>query len=712
MSLYSTYWYRVADIKPSLRRHVVLHRHVYRNENWYVLQDPSSGRQHRFNTNAYLVISLMDGQRTVAAIWDAASALLGDQVPSQDEIIRLLSQLHSIDVLQSSVPPDTQELFQRQSMQRGKWKQRFKNPFALRFPLLDPDRFLVKWMPLVRPLFSWSGLLIWFLFVGTAVVLAALHWPELSQNMADRVFTPENLLLLWCVYPAVKLLHELGHAFATRIWGGEVHEMGLMLLAFTPIPYVEASSSAAFPDKRRRMAVAAAGMAVELFVAAAALFIWLNVESGQVSTIAYNIMLVGGISTLLFNGNPLLRYDGYYILADWIEIPNLGQRSTRYLGYLLQRYLFGVTDAASPVTSKGEPLWFVAYGIISFCYRLLVLALLALFISSKFFFVGVLIALWAICTQIIVPAIRNSYSFFQSVAGRRKRTRFVTASLLSAVLTLIMLFVVPAPLRTRAEGVVSLPEHSRVRAGTDCFIADLLAEDGQAVAVGDPLIRCVDPYIEAEARVLKANVEEVRAQYNAEPLQSRVQREILKDKKNAAQADLTRTLERMNELTIRSPGQGLLVLPDAKNLAGRFVKQGDLLGYIVGAGRSSVLVVVRQDDIALVRERTRGVELRLAGSLDTLLTTTVNREIPAASEYLPSPVLGTGGGGKIAVAPGDPQGTQTLRKTFQLEFNYPFKMGQVRIGERVYALFDHGYEPLGLQWYRCLRQLFLRQFHV
>ena len=396
MSLYSTYWYRVADIKPQLRSHTRLYRHIYRGQTWYVLQDPSSNRQHRFNKIAYFIIGLMDGERTVAEIWNAATEALEDEAPTQDEIIQLLGQLHSADVMQSDIPPDTDELFQRQEKHRGKWKQRLTNPFALRFPLVDPDRFLVRWMHLVKPFIGRIGFLIWLLIVGSAVILAARNWPELTRNMADRILKPENLLILWLVYPVVKLLHELAHAFATRIWGGEVHEMGIMLLALTPIPYVEASASATFPDKRRRMAVAAAGMAIELLVASLALFLWLSIESGRVSTIAYNVMLIGGVSTLLFNGNPLLRFDGYYILADWIEIPNLAQRSTRYLGYLLQRYLFGIEEASSPVTVDGERPWFIIYGIAAFFYRLFVLAALALFVSSKFFFVGVLIALWAL----------------------------------------------------------------------------------------------------------------------------------------------------------------------------------------------------------------------------------------------------------------------------------------------------------------------------
>jgi len=712
MSLYSTYWYRVADIKPQLRSHTRLYRHIYRGQTWYVLQDPSSNRQHRFNKTAYFVIGLMNGERTVAEIWTAATEALEDDAPTQDEVIQLLAQLHSADVMQSDIPPDTDELFQRQEKHRGKWKQRLTNPFALRFPLVDPDRFLVRWMHLVKPFIGRIGFLIWLLIVGSAIILAARNWPELTHNMADRILKPENLLILWLVYPVVKLLHELAHAFATRIWGGEVHEMGIMLLALTPIPYVEASASATFPDKRRRMAVAAAGMAIEILVASLALFIWLSIESGRVSTIAYNVMLIGGVSTLLFNGNPLLRFDGYYILADWIEIPNLAQRSTRYLGYLLQRYPFGIEEASSPVTVDGERPWFIIYGIAAFFYRLFVLAALALFVSSKFFFVGVLIAIWALCTQIILPAVRNSSRLYNSIGGRRKRRRFVIASLSMGTAAAILLFVVPTPLTTRAQGVVSLPEYSRIRAGTDCFITDILVPSNSIVQTGDSLIRCEDPYLMAEVNVLEANLEEAQARYTAEPMQSRVQRDILKEELLSVTADVGRARERLTEFIMRSPNQGLFILPGSDNLPGRFVTQGALLGYIMGASDSTVVVVVSQSDIALVRERTKSVELRLAGNIKKIFATAVDRHVPAASDRLPSPVLGTAGGGTIPVAPDDPRKVQTLKKTFQFEFKLPLAKEQVKIGERVYALFDHGYEPIALQWYRSIRQLFLRQFHV
>ncbi|MCZ7598750.1 MAG: hypothetical protein M5U09_14805 [Gammaproteobacteria bacterium] len=185
-------------------------------------------------------------------------------------------------------------------------------------------------LPLARVLFSVWGMLFWFAFVGGSAVLAFVHWPELTRNLVDRVLAGENLLVLLVTFPLVKLLHEFGHAYAARIHGGEVHEVGIMFLILMPIPYVDATSSSAFASRYKRALVGSAGMLTELFVAAVALHVWLGVQSGMVSAIAYNTMVIAGVSTLLFNANPLIRFDGYYILSDLVEIPNPGTRSTRY----------------------------------------------------------------------------------------------------------------------------------------------------------------------------------------------------------------------------------------------------------------------------------------------------------------------------------------------------------------------------------------------
>ena len=341
-SLFDPSWYRVANVRPRLRDHAEFHRHHYRGERWYVLQDHTSERFHRFTPSAYQLIGLINGQRTIQQIWDLLVENNADAVPTQSEIIRLLGQLHGADVLMSDIPPDVEELFQRyQKRQSSQRWQKLKTPLAIRIPLFDPDKFLSATNGLGRLIFSKLGAALWLLVVGVALFLTLQHWPDLTENVTEKVLSPQNILLLWLSFPIVKACHEFGHAFATKAWGGEVHEMGVMLLVLMPIPYVDASAASAFREKRRRVIVGAAGMMVELFLAAIALFVWLNIEPGFARAIAYNVMLIAGISTILFNGNPLLRFDGYYIFADAVEIPNLAARSNKYITYLIQKYAFG-----------------------------------------------------------------------------------------------------------------------------------------------------------------------------------------------------------------------------------------------------------------------------------------------------------------------------------------------------------------------------------
>ena len=276
-SLFSSSWYRVAGLTPRLRSHARIHRQRYRGQIWYVLQDLSTEKFHRFSPPSYFMVGLMDGRRTIQEIWDQAMTQLGDDAPTQDQMIQLLSQLHAADVLQCDVPPDTAELFRRGEKQRRKqWQSRLFSVFSWRFPLIDPERFLQRFLPVARPLFSWAGALLWLLVVIPAVALAVMHWPDLTENIIDQVLTPQNLLVIWLLFPVLKLLHEFGHGFAVKRFGGEVHGMGIMILVLTPVPYVDASSAWSFREKWKRVVVGAAGMVVELFLASLALFVWLE----------------------------------------------------------------------------------------------------------------------------------------------------------------------------------------------------------------------------------------------------------------------------------------------------------------------------------------------------------------------------------------------------------------------------------------------------
>ncbi len=677
------------------------------------MQNHSTGKFHRFTPTANLVVGLMDGKRTLQEIWDLACTRLGDDAPTQDEVIKLLSDLHKADVLQSDAPPDIQELHQRRKQHgRTRWKQYLGNPLSLRFPLFDPEKVLHRLAPFVTPLFGWFGAALWVGTVGWALVLSGMHWTEFSENMIDQVFSGDNLFLLWFVFPMIKILHEFGHAFAVKKGGGEVHEMGIMLLVLMPIPYVEASSAAAFRDKRTRMLVGASGMLVEIFIAAIAMFAWVHFEPGFERAIAYNVILVAGVSTLLFNGNPLLRYDAYYILSDYLEIPNFGQRANEYLGYLVNHYLFGVEKVSSPVSASGERGWFIFYSIASFFYRMLIMVSIVLLIVGQFFVVGVILALWSFVSMLVLPLGKKiNYLFFSpQLETRRKRALFSTSLILFLIAGILLWL--PAPSSTIAEGVVWAPEKAQVRASVDGFIRNILVEPNQQVRQGDVLIQCEDPELNARMLVLRAQRDELHARYGALTHTNQVQADIIAEQITHVDAALELAYRHLAELEILSPADGTFVIQDVRNILGRFAQRGEILAYVTNKTSTTVRVAVRQADGDMVKKNTQRVEVRPVDRVGELIKAQIKHEVPAATDELPSMTLSLQGGGNIGLDPAKPGENKTLEKLFIFDLELPQGAQENNLGERIYVRFEHPPEPLAYQWYRDVQRIFMKKFNV
>lgn len=712
-TFFSQYWYRVAQLRLRLRSHTQIHRHRFRGRVWHVLQDHQSGRFHRLSPAAHLLVCLLNGRRSVNEAWELVGKELGDDQPSQDETIRLLSQLHQADLLRGDLPPDLDELARRSDRgQRRKLLQQIRNPLAIRIPAVDPERLLQATSWLVAPVFTRAGLLIWLLLIGWGLVLAVDHWPELTHNVVDRVLSANNLLQLLLLYPLIKLVHEFGHAYAVKRWGGEVHEIGIMLLVLMPVPYVDASTSTAFRSRWQRATVAGAGIMTEMLIAALAMMLWVQVEEGLVRALAFNTMLIAGVSTLLFNGNPLLRFDGYYVLCDLIDIPNLGTRANRYIFYLLQRYLLRIRDAQSPVSAPGERGWFVGYAISSFAYRVLIMYGIAIFLISTFMILGVVLAIWAAFTMFVVPLFKG-IRFLVTSPQLHNRRGTAFASVGGAVALLVVPFVaIPVPYATIAEGVVWLPEDAAVRTNTEGIIRSLHAEAGDTVAKGDPLATLDEPILAARIRVLEAERAELALRLDATKFVDRVQADLLRAQLRHTDASLARERERADDSTIRAPGNGRFVVMNPADLPGRFVERGALIGYVVGGDDRVVRVVVDQNDIDLVHHRTEAVTVRFVEDLGVVTSAVIEREVPAASQELPGGALGTVGGGEQAVDPTTPDGLRAFKPLFQFDLRISENFPRDTLAGHAYARFDHGAEPIAYQVYRALRQLFLRQFSV
>lgn len=705
-------WHRVGALKPKLRGHVRVHRHRYGDSSWYVVEDGASGRTHRFTPEVYLFVGLMNGERTLDDIWRQAVSQLQDDAPTQGEVISLLAQLNNADLLQTDIAPNAHEMLARYTKyEKTKRKGSFGNPLAMRLPIWDPDQFLERTLPVVRYAFTRAGALIWLTTVLFALVLIGIHWSEMTDGMSDRLLASESLLLTAMVFPVLKFFHELGHAYATKVGGGEVHEVGLMLLVFAPVPYVDASASIAFRSKWRRALVGAAGMLTEIFIAALAMLLWTLVEPGLVRSLLFQTVLIAGVSTLLFNVNPLLRFDGYYILSDLIEIPNLGARSTQYWSSLVNRFAFGLQDRPQSLTAR-ERLWFLIYAPLALAYRMLMLFSISLFVAAHYFVVGALIAIWGITLGLGLPIYKGLKYVLTGSQLEKRRVRAASISIAGAAFLFGGLFLAPFPLYSISEGVVWLPEESYVRAADSGFISKVLANSGTSVHAGDLLVEADEPELNARMQVLQSEIDGLKRRLASEQFTDRNQADITRQEISLKQTNLDRASERKDALKIRSSVDGVFLSPASEDLPGRYAKRGDVLGYVIFSQSRTARIVVPQDDIDLVRNKVEKMDVRLANAPSVSYQSKIVREVPAASDRLPSRALAEAGGGRFIVDPRDSNQLKTLARTFQFDLELPPEAANANFGSHVLVRFDHGFEPLATQWYRRLRQLFLSRFEA
>ena len=711
-SIFSNSWYKVAQIRPRLRSHVQIHKHEYRNREWYVMQDHSTGKFHRFSPEAYYIIGLMDGKKTLDNIWTFACEQLEDDMPTQDEVIGLVSKLYRADVLQTNILPDAADLFQRFKQDRqNRLFNILRTPTSIKFPLFDPDTFLTHTVWLLRPIFSRWGALFWCLVLAIALVLTVLNWEALTADIIDRVLAMESLVLVWCLYPILKLIHEFAHGYAVKRWGGEVHEMGVMFLVFVPIPYVDASSATAFENKWQRMLVGGIGIMAELFVAALALFVWLNVPYGDVHAIAYNVMIIAGVSTLFFNGNPLLRFDAYYVLADFLEIPNLATRGNLYIGYLFRKYLLGIKTAVTPADSEGEAPLLGIYAILAFFYRIFITVRIILWVAGSFMVVGVLLAVWSGFAMVAFPLVRMIRLVGQDPELVQKQKR-ITVIVVAAV-AVLFLFVgfVPIPRYTVSQGVAWPPEGAKVYAKTDGYVRTVAVYSGHLVKKEDILLLCENEELRVDVALLRSRLDELKARHMQAGSRDKTEADIISDEISQVEAELMQAAEKVSELIIKSPENGHLVLPADQDLPGRFVRRGEPLGFVLDAEKMTIRLVVPQTDIRQVTGETKTVTLRTASHPDQDLKAKIVRVVPAASRDLPSLALSLEGGGAYALDPREMRSAKVIEKLFQIELAPLGDIGG-RIGERVYVRFQHPPEPFVYRWYRSARRLLLKRFDI
>lgn len=574
---------RRKQVKIRLRGDLRIEPQKYEGRTYYVVKDPVSLRYYRLKDHEHYLLGFLDGKRTLD---DAQKAYESRYRPDRlklEDLESFAQQLLTAGLAQNDSPRAGKQLFdRRKKRRRSEWMQTLTNILYIKLPVFDPDRLLNGMLKYCGWIFSLTFFFISVAFMASAVLLVATHFETFRSKLPNyhEFFSFKTVVYLWAALGAVKVIHEFGHGLSCKVFGGEVHEMGALFLCFSPALYCNVSDAWVLPSKWQRIVISAAGIYVELIIAAAATFVWWNTPTQPfVNNLALSLMVVCSVSTVVFNANPLMRYDGYYVLADWLEIPNLRERSNRFLTNLFLEHCLGVETTPEPYMELGRRILFVCYAVLSYIYRWVVTFSILYFMDSflkpyKLDVISHMLALAAIGSMAGWPLYRLGKNLYRR--GRlpdMKRWRVLTTGAVLGVLLFFVCFV-PVPVsRVRGQALVQPhPDGSaKVFVRHPGILEKLKVREGQRVEAGDVLAEFSNRDVQGEFDTARAEADnqgqqmEVllrqREETKDEKERIRIQGEMEKVRGDRAAAE-TKAAARQrildDDLVLRAPRAGVI----------------------------------------------------------------------------------------------------------------------------------------------------------
>lgn len=662
---FSDVWFRVAETRPRVSPHARFVRQQQGESIRYIVEDPTAGSYYRLSEAARYFVGMLDGKRTADDAWRACLAQLGDEAPTQRECLDLLAQLQLYGLLAGDQPLGPDMIAERQArFRKNRLKKRTGNWLFFHIPLVNPEPILHPLRHPLKLLWGWPGLVAFIAIAVWALFELVTNIERLSSSL-NGILSPSNLLWLGVAFIGIRALHELGHATACKAMGGRCTEIGIMLIAMIlPLPYCDASSSWRFPETWKRVLVALGGILIELALAAAATVIWAYSEPGALRTTMFNIMVISGITTFLFNLNPLLRYDGYYILSDITGSPNLASRSKDLWKHLVFTKLFGIVGNTPPaVRDATEARFLLTFHALALPYRITVVSAILLIILGQYLTLGIVLASVFTFIWLVLPIVGAAWFLATNpkLVGRRTRAIGATVSIIGPLVAVVL--AVPIPSAARVPAVVDWQDLRALRAEANGYLTAIHIRPGEIVEVGEPVLTFSNPALVGDRDAAAARLRRVQALRDAAAADSPAKRRVADANLAIAQEELAELERRVAGLTVTSPVTGRLVTPrstahELEQGIGRFVRKGDVLLFILPDTGPILLAAITDDLAPRVLPRLAGgdmpAEARLRGSGGPAINATITRIWPASTRELPTTALAASTGGEILQDPSNP----------------------------------------------------------
>lgn len=684
-------------LEAQLRQDLEYTRSVFSGEVSYIVRDPMTGRVHRMSPREYAMLRQLSANMKIADAFEAYSAHV--ETPgegSEHDFYDFVLQLHDQGLVTLPAPSAAAVYKRHEHRRRSTRRSAAWNFLFLRIPLFSPDAFLERTVHLARPLFTRAAYVAWAALIAISLLILAARWEEFCDPLLT-VLEVENIPWLLALLVALKVVHEFGHAYACKALGGSVPQMGVVMIVATPLAYVDATSSWRFPRRRDRILVSLAGMYVESILAALALILWAWTGPSLLNTIAYQSFILASFVTVAFNINPLMKFDGYYVLTDLVGVPNLRKRSEEVVAGIVRRFVLGMKGAGSDFGVRATAL-LAFFGISCHVYRVFLVLSICAMIAAQFYFVGIFLAAFYVGKSLLTFLVKNARFLLWSPETAPVRVRSLAVATVLFVVLPTAICVVPMRVDVSAVGVVRAEIEESIRVHTPGFLTDDAGlQSGDEIPAATMLAtlqnRDVDSACDEAAAELQVRKLEHESALHADlRVAERVAiARLFADRRRQ------RCLEQQRELDLHNDFEGRILKAHARGRHGQYFEAGDEIAVVASGARVAKFLMTEADFVHCNPRVGDRVVCTLRASPSESFEAVVDDVAVAGTRFISHPELSTLGGGSIVV---DPEKQEAAEPYFEVRVRLPEKACPPRYGMILRGRFVSPERPLFEHAYR------------
>jgi putative peptide zinc metalloprotease protein len=652
------------------------------DRNTVVLKDPVSGKYYYLSVYEFRLLKILDGTRTLEQAIEALMSAGHYYAPeTAQSIVSKAAQLGLILGTKFSTAQFQTHL--KQQWEQSKKAQRFSSVYFMFIPLLNPDKFLEKTLWIARLFANKFTLGVLAAALPGAIYLIISGLPRMQTEYLF-FFNWENLLYLWVTLALLKLIHEFAHAYSAKSFGLHVPQMGVAFLIFFPCLFCNTTDAWQLADRKQRMVISAAGILMEGALAIISTYVWYFTDPGVVNSLAFYLMAISFLSTLLFNCNPLMRFDGYFILMDYLRLPNLYTRGSAYLKYLFMNRVLGNSLVPNPASTPREVFIFSVYGISAFLYRIFLYTAIVMGVYYRFDkLLGILLALLAFSLFIVRPLIKGAKSLHAQRTELHPRLvgSLVFAALVASVVAVLL---IPISGKSFYPCYVASAEVQKLTIPLQTSVSEVYIREGSGVAKGDLLYR-----LETAPLQLSLLQKEMQLQSLKKEMKFLLLDDKRRDKAGGKEVEIAQLEVEIKRIKkdlrtaqsgIVAPFDGVVTRLDYRVQDGFQPGEGTVVGEVESATDCVVHTLIPSKDLDKLHI---GREARVWFPLGTglILTGLISEIRPYSEQDLKDSPFSSRFGGEVATEPkGDEHSEVPLEAIYRCSINFSNSGDRIPLG--------------------------------